>query len=156
MAGVSQVIELTAGLAGQSIHAERKSATGTAIVAGMLVEETGGELKEHSTAAGSARAIFALPNLCVGGTIDTVYGAGEDVRYGAFSAGQKVNALVAASATAIANGDPLESAGDGTLRKVTTAAATASTSRGSIVAYAAVALDNSGGSEMARIAVNVA
>jgi len=153
MAMAPQVIELTAGLAGQSIHSEKAAASGTAIVPGMLLEIASGEVQEHSTAAGTASKMFALPNICTGGTIDTVYAVGDLVRYGTFSSGQEINAFVADGASAIAEGDPLESAGDGTLRKVATAAATANTSRDSIVAYAGEAVDNSGGDDAVRIAV---
>jgi hypothetical protein len=118
MAQDPQVIELLAGEAGQSIHSEALSAAGSTIVPGDLVEElAAGTVQENSTAAGDSQALFALSNLANGGDIDTAYGAGVTTRYGSFSAGQEVNARVAAAAPAIANRDKLESAGDGTLRK---------------------------------------
>ena len=98
----------------------------------------------------------SLGYVAVAGSIDTDYAVGETTRFGAFHAGQEVNALVAAAAPAILEGDALESAGDGTLRKLVVAAATAQSARDSIVGYALVALDNSGGGSSARLAVRVA
>jgi len=156
MSDTPQVIELIAGAAGAFIHSERLAASGSAIVPGMLVEETGGEVQEHSTAADGGQKLFALPDLTNGGTIDTAYAVGGLVRYGAANAGQEAYALVAAAATAVTDGAPLESAGDGTLRVVTSDAATDDTQRNAIIAYAIEAVDNSGGGTTARIKVRVA
>lgn len=150
-----QVISLVGGEKGAPILNERVSGE-AGILAGHLVEESAGTVVKHSAAAGTAQKIFALPNMAIGGDIDTAYANGETVIYGAYHSGQEVNVLVAAGATAIADGDPLESAGDGTLRKVSTSAATADTSRNSTVAYAMVAVDNSGGATAVRISARVA
>lgn len=152
-----QTIELMAGDVGQSIHREAVAAAGSAIQPGHLIELTAaGTVQEHSTAAGNAARLFALPNLPVAGGIDDVYTVGSDVRYGVFKPGQEVYAWVAAAATAITLLTPLESAGDGTLRKQTTDAATDDTQRDSLVAYPLEAVDNSGGGTAVRIKVRVA
>lgn len=157
MAQAPQVIELLAGEAGAFLHAEALAAAGSAIVPGMLVEITStGTVQEHSTAAANAQKAFALPNLPNGGTIDDVYPVGDLVRYGVARSGQEAYALVAAAATAVPQGAALESAGDGTLRVQTAAAATSQAQRDSVVAYALEAVDNSGGGTTARIKVRVA
>lgn len=156
MSDTPQVIELLTDSAGSFIHDERLSAAGSSILPGHLVEETGGEVQEHSTAASNAQKLFALTNLPIGGTIDDAYVAGTTVRYGAAHSGQKTYALLAAGATAVVDGAPLESAGDGTLRALAASAATANTQRDALVAYAREAVDNSGGATVARIEIRVA
>lgn len=117
MAQSVQVISLKSDAAGQPILNERLAGA-AGILPGHLVEEASGEVVVHSTAAGMAQRLFAQTNLAVAGDIDTAYTDGVTVSYGAYHAGQEVNALVAAGAVAIADGDALESAGDGTLRKI--------------------------------------
>lgn len=148
MAQALQVIELLTDTNGSPVNKEALSATGSAIVPGMLVEETSaGEVQEHSTAAGAAQNAYALTNLPVAGTIDDAYTAGVTCRYGVFSSGQGVNALVAAGATAIPAGSEVESAGDGTVRVL---------AAGEILGYAQAAVDNSGGGTTARIQITIA
>ena len=72
-----QVIELINGEKGAFIHDEDPADAGTAIIPGMLVERTATGVQEHSTAAGNSQCLFALPNLCTAGTIDTAYAIGE-------------------------------------------------------------------------------
>jgi hypothetical protein len=156
MSDTPEVIELLTDVSGSFVHNERLSASGSAIIPGMLVEESGGEVQEHSTAAANAQKLFALTNLPIGGTIDEAYAVATTVRYGAAHSGQEVYALVAASATAIIDGAPLESAGDGTVRTLTARAATTQAQSDSVVAYAMEAVDNSGGGAVARIKVRVA
>ncbi len=157
MSDTAEVIELLTDVNGSFIHEEKLSASGSAIIPGMLVEETtGGEVQEHSGAGLNAQRLFALTDLTVGGTIDDVYAVASTVRYGAAHSGQKVFGLVAASAAAIVIGDALESDGDGTLRLLTTDTATDDTQRDSIVAYATEAVDNSGGGSVARIKARAA
>ncbi|MCK4623301.1 MAG: hypothetical protein KAT62_13935 [Desulfuromonadales bacterium] len=156
MSQVAQVTQLLTDTLGSFIHFERLSAAATAIVPGMLVEESAGKVQEHSTAAANAQKLFALTDLPIGGTIDDIYAVGAGVRYGAAHSGQLVSALVAAGALAIADGDALESAGNGTLRKAVADAATDTAQRDSIVGYAVEAVDNSGGGSSVRIQVRVA
>jgi len=155
MSQVTQVIQLTGGIAGEPVVRENKAA-GT-ITPGDLIERiTAGTVQRHGTAAVNSNKAFALPNIADGGTIDDDYTTGESVRYGLFHTGQEVNALVAAGAPAIVIGDELESAGDGTLRKALADAATDTVQRDSIIAYAEVAVDNSGGGSIVRIQASIA
>lgn len=156
MAQAPQVIQLLTDSAGSFIHSEALADAGSAIVPGMLVEETATGVQEHSTAAGNAQKLFALANLANGKTIDDAYTVGESVRYGAAHSGQEAYALVAAAATAVTKGAALESAGDGTVRIQAVAAATANTERDSVVGYALEAVDNSAGGTTARIRIRVA
>lgn len=77
-------------------------------------------------------------------------------------AGDVVYSWLPASAAAVVDGDPLESNGDGTLRKDTAQAvneggsATYTIYSEHIVGYAAEAVDNSGGGTAVRIRVRVA
>lgn len=155
MAQAAQVIELLADTQGAFIHNEALADSGSAIVPGMLVEETATGVQEHSTAASNAQKLFALSNLSNASDIDTVYAVGESVRYGAAHSGQQAFGLVGV-VPAITKGDPLESAGNGTLRLVVTDAATDDTQRDSIVGYAMEAVDNSAGSANVRIKIRVA
>ena len=150
-----QVISLIGGAAGAPFLLERLAAA-AGILPGHLVEEASGTVQVHGTAAANAQRLFAQPNLATAGDIDTAYANGETVSYGVYHTGQEVNALVAASATAILDGDALESAGDGTVRTATADAATDTTQRDSIVGYAMEAVDNSGGGTAVRIKIRVA
>lgn len=155
MAQAPQVIELLTDTNGSFIHNERLAAT-AGFKPGVLVEEVPAGVQPNSSAATNAQKLFALTNIARGGTIDDDYVVGETARYGAAHSGQEVYAWVAVGADAIPFGSALESAGDGTLRIVTTAAATADTARDSIVAYALETVDNSGGSTSVRIRARVA
>lgn len=126
----------------------------------LLNLNSSGKLIKHAGAAKSASAMFAIENEVWSntnafGTIDTAYGANYNVLYGIFQPGDEVYALVAAGASAIVVGDLLESAGDGTLRKVATDSATSQDERRADVARALTAVDNSGGSAAVRIVVEI-
>jgi hypothetical protein len=58
----------------------------------------------------------------MGKTIDTPYAVNDTVKVGTFARGQRLLAWLPAGAT-VAVGDPLESAGNGLLRPVTTGVA---------------------------------
>jgi len=142
-------------LKGQGIRKEG-IASGT-IRPGHLVEFGGAnDLQVHSTAAATARKAFAVENDLIGNGIDVNYTVGEQVQYEVYASGAEVYALVAAGAAAIEKGDPLQSAGNGTLRIQATDAATDDTQRNSLVAYALEDVDNSGGSSVVRIRVEIA
>lgn len=152
---MSQAAQVIA-LAGSPIYKEAITAAGSAVKAGDLIElDSAGKVQEHSTAAGNAAKMFADTNLPVGGGIDDEYAAGDTCRYGVYKSGDEVNALVADSAPAIAIGDALESAGDGTLVKAVADAATDTAQRDAIVGYALEALTNATGSD-ARLRIQVA
>jgi hypothetical protein len=78
-----------------------------------------GKVRPHATAAGRADPLFADRNVPYGGGLDTAYAAGDSVVTLAPSVGTRICARVA-SGVAIARGQALESAGNGTLRPVTT------------------------------------
>jgi hypothetical protein len=151
---MEQVIILTNSDAATPITYERLSAN--EIVPGMLVEESAGKVSFHSTAGGTAQKLFALQDQTGAGTIDSPYGAGVTTKYGSVPSGTPINALVAAGAVAIVDGGSLESAGDGTLRAVVADANTDQSERNSIVAYATISVDNSGGASRVRITARVA
>lgn len=157
MAQSPQVIELLTDASGSMIHGEALSAAGSSIYPGDLLEMlAAGTVQEHSTAADNAQKMFALTNLATAGTIDDAYAVGETVRYGIGHSGQKIYARLAAAATAVTKGMALESAGDGTVRKITTDAATDDTQRDAIVGYADESVDNSGGGSTVRIRIVLA
>lgn len=114
-----------------------------------------GDVDAHGTAAGNAQKMFALENELVGNGIDVAYAAGERVKCWCPAPGSEVLAVLAASAAVIVIGDFLESDGDGTLRILTSAAATTEGSRASVIAQAIEAVDNSGGGGEVFIQVSI-
>jgi hypothetical protein len=137
-----------------TIHEEANA--GAAIMPGHLVDRnSSGEYVVHAVAAGNAAPSFALENELFGNGIEVAYAQNDQCIVAHCPRGAWVYALVAAAASAIVIGDYLESAGDGTLRKLTAAAATSQASRASVVARAVQAVDNSGGGTAARIKVEV-
>jgi hypothetical protein len=131
-----------------------------AITPGHLVEVIGsggtaGQLRRHATADGISRPHFAIESLVPYDpiptktkAIDIPYPIGDTVRWIIASPGMLIYAMVPAAAVAIVEGDPLVSNGDGTLKK-----AGATPAGEVIVAYAAEAINNSGGGAAARIRV---
>lgn len=142
----TQVISLVGGAAGAPIMSERLAGE-AGILPGMLVVESSGTVIKNATADALAPKLFAQKNVAVAGDIDTAYASGETVSYGAYHAGQEVSGIVAAAAAAIADGAPVASAGDGTLKIGTAATA---------IAWATEAVDNSGGGTAVRISIRVA
>jgi hypothetical protein len=144
----------------------KEGVASAAITPGHLVEFGGAEeLQVHSTAGGNTRKAFAVeydPEK----EIDTAYAAGEQVMYVTARTGDEIYALVAAAAAAIAKGDALESAGNGTVRKHTppsqavneggTAIYTIAQNHNAIVCFALEAIDNSAGASAVRIKVEAA
>lgn len=142
----TQVISLVGGAAGAPIVNERLSGEAD-ILPGMLVVESAGTVIKNATADALAPKLFALKNIANAGDIDTPYDNGVTVSYGAYCSGQRVGGVIAAGAAAIADGAPLASAGDGTLKIGTAATA---------IGWATEAVDNSSGATPARISVRVA
>ena len=147
-------------LSGNPIYAQEKLAS-VPITPGHLVEVVpsggdAGQLRLHSTAGGDAQKAFAYESLTPATgvatqAIDTPYPDGDSVRWLVCRSGDCVYAWLPAAAAAVIDGDPLESNGDGTLRKGTAATATEH-----IVGWATEAVNNSGGGAPARIRVRVA
>ncbi|MDL5361358.1 hypothetical protein [Halalkalicoccus sp. NIPERK01] len=120
---------------------------------GHLVEYAAdGRVQPHSTAGGPGFTAFAIPFRSLGQTVDhtATYDAdndeGERVKYAFPSPGTKVPGARLAAGESVTDGDPLVSAGDGTLQ----AAAGDGTEDAAIVAYANESTDNSGGAEAVR------
>lgn len=141
----NQAITARGGAAGAPFLSERLGAT--VILPGHLVIEANGTVAVNATADTAAQKLFAQSNISIAGDVATSYAIGETVSYGAYHAGQEVYALVAAGAASIADGAPVTSAGDGTLKIGTVANA---------VGYAKQPTDNSGGAEAVRILIRVA
>ena len=145
----------TIRLKGTGLRKERLVKTGSTITPGMLVDTDSGGVLEHAGAGLNAAPLFAVENEVVGKEIDDDYIADENCLYEAMQLGAEVHALLAANAAAIVEGDFLQSAGDGTLRILTASAATAQDARRSTVARALEAVDNSAGTTIVRIIVEV-
>ena len=127
-------------------HRVEKIAGGT-ITPGMLVNRTSTDtLVAHATASGAAPKMFAVENDIVGNAITDNYLVNDYVQAEVLYSGCEVLAFLVAGGTAVVEGDFLESAGDGSLRKFTS---------GVIIAQVLTALDNSGGGTMARIPVMI-
>lgn len=124
-------------LRGEPIIDEQDEAEEADILPGMLIElnPATSKLRKHATAAGNQSGWFALERDEFGRDIDTAYAIGDRVKVGRFGRGMRVNALIA-SGQNITRGDALESAGNGTLRKAATDAATDDTQRTSLVGFA--------------------
>lgn len=118
-----------------------------AITPGMLVERAAGGVQAHGTAGGPANLHFAKEFGMTGRGLDDAYAEDDQVIFCTYYPGSGVYALVAAGAEAIAEGDLLASAGDGTLA-VAGADEVA-------VAQALEAVDNSAGEDSVRIRVEV-
>ena len=142
-------------LRGQLVRKEGKDSAGGIVPGDLVARNSSGDLIVHGTAAANAAKAFAIENTLAGKGIADAYVQDENVVYGVFNNGAEVYGRVAASAAAIVIGDFLESAGDGTVRKVATSAATADTARSSIVGIALEAVDNSGGGSIVRIKLEV-
>ena len=141
----NQVITAVGGAMGAPILNERLAAG--AILPGHLVIEASGTVAVNATADAAAQKLFAQCNQATAGDVTKAYATGETVSYGAYHAGQEVYGLVAAGAASIADGAPVTSAGDGTLKIGTASDA---------VGYAKQLTDNSGGASAVRILIRVA
>jgi hypothetical protein len=109
----------TVKLLGEGIYNENDKAA-EAITPGHLVNfNSSGDLIKHASAAGRAAKTFALEREEMGDDIDDNYAIGDTVKVGHFGPGCIVYALVASGQNLI-KGDPLESAGNGTLKEGTT------------------------------------
>lgn len=118
-------------------------AAGTITPGHLLAINSAGKYVVHPTAGLRVPAIFAQENDYNGKGIDDNYVANDWVQAWVCGRGAEVNGLVAAAAPAIAVGDYLASAGDGTLKKTTTPA--------EYIGQALEAVDNSAGGGVVRI-----
>lgn len=109
----------------------------------LIIINTVSKVLRHATAAANPGHLFAIENEVFGKGVEVDYAATDRVLCEACTPGMLVNVNIAAAAAAIVIGAFLESAGDGTLRTVATAA--------TAVAIAEEAVDNSGGATKTRI-----
>ena len=133
---------------------------GTITPGDLVMVNSSNLLVRHSTAKGQAMPAFAVENDLEGKTIDDNYVVNDYVQSEIMRTGDEILARVAASASAIVIGDFLESAGDGTLRKLTPSSQSgttpfAVTPAGLAVAQAIEAVDNSAGGSAVRIKVRI-
>lgn len=140
-------------LKGDGIYKE--ATAGGAITPGhLIVVNSSNAAVVHAGAEANAYPAFAAEQDVVGKDISDAYTSGDRVQYVIPQRGSEIYALVPAAAAAIVIGDELVSNGDGTLKKVTTAAVTTLNLR-RVVARAVEAVDNSGGGAPARIKVEI-
>ena len=141
-------------LRGRGIQKERLA--GGVITPGHLLEvDSANAVIVHAGAGLNATKAFAKENEVIGRGIDDDYASGDQVIYEVVPPGAEINAILAANAAAIVRGEYLESDGDGTLRIVTTDAATDDTQRTAPVAVALETIDNSAVGNTVRIKVEV-
>ena len=89
----------------------------SAITPGMLVELLStGRVQPQSNDAVKVPMAFALENHLIGGDLDKAYAEDDTVQYEVLPPGAEVNALVKASASAIAVGVFVEALDDGTVK----------------------------------------
>ena len=122
---------------------------GTPLPGHLLKKVSTGHVAVHATAGGFTAGVFAIEDEAQGKDITTAYTASTICQYWIPRKGDIVQARLKASEN-VAIGDPLESAGDGTLQKYT--ANTADIHTGNIVGFAEEA-SNVG--TVARIAVSI-
>lgn len=147
-------------LVGKEQSIMKEGVCGGAITPGHLVSmNSAGKWVVHPTAKAQALRAFAVEADYNGKGIDDAFAANDWAQVWIVPAGAEINALVAPSASAIVVGDLVESAGDGTVRKLTPASQLGSgtydyTAEGSAIGVALQAVDNSGNaSSSARIQI---
>lgn len=135
-------------------------AGGTISPGDLVVLDSAGHYIRHATAKGAAVPLFATENELFGKDLSVDYVVNDNVVVEAAKSGHEIFATIAAAAAAIAIGDQLESAGDGTLRKITATSQSGTTPfavtfGGSLIAVAQEAIDNSGGGTKVRVRVQI-
>lgn len=132
-------------LKGRGVRLERVAAE--TITPGMLVNvDSTDKLIKHATEGGASMKAFAVENDLEGKEITDNYVADDYAQAEILRNGDEVYTFIEANGTAVVIGDLLESAGDGTLQKLTTGVA---------IAQALEAVDNSAGGTPARIKARV-
>ena len=132
------------------------------ITPGMLIEEVSTGLQKASVAGGNARKMFADFQDYFGKGIDDACAVGDKIPYGVPAPGSEVYAYVAASATAITFGAPVQSDGLGGVMLHTPTSVVESGSATKviyadvIVGYAKEAVDNSAVLTATRIKIEAA
>ena len=133
-------------LKGRDKVTRKEYVCGIAINPGYLLQlSADGDVDPHQSAGLNQSSMFAFENELEGSEIDHAYVVGEQVLCMVCAPGVEILAVLAANAAAIVIGDYLESDGDGTLRVLTTDAATDDSQRRAVVGMALEAVDNSAG-----------
>lgn len=149
-------------LKGDGIQKERAVRAANTVTPGMLLSlHTDGTVFPHGAAGAAAQRAFAVENGLAGKGPATSYAAGERCFYTVLPRGAEVAAKLGVDAAAIVIGDALESAGDGTVRKVVPQADTDGIGApvirtDKVVGYALEAVDNSGAGAITHILMEVA
>jgi len=100
---------------------QKEAVASEAITPGHLVDiNSSGELKKHDTAGGNVIAAFAIEDALQGNEVGDDYSADNQAQYVLPRKGDEIQAWLQ-NGQDVDIGDPLESAGDGTLRKHTPA-----------------------------------
>lgn len=112
----------------------------------LLTFNNTGKLIAHATAGGAVAPLFAVENDLEGKEISQAYAENDYAQSEYLWSGCEALAFLKDGSTAVIIGDLLESAGDGSLRKLASGVA---------IAQSQEAVDNSGGSGHARIKVTI-
>lgn len=145
----------TITLRGDPIASEARAKASEAIRPGMLVElHTDGTLKKHATADAPCAPSFAREMDIAGGGIDDIYEDGDTVLYSTFRPGDWVYALLVDEGN-VAVGALLGSDGAGALKASSWGTGSAAAAAGHPIAKALEAVDNTGGSGVVRIKVEI-
>lgn len=152
---------ITLKLRGQALRKE--ALAGGTITPGHLVQRTSSNtFVVHPNAASNAVPLFATEDDLQGKDIGDDYSSGEQVQANFFAQGEEVYAWLDGESVAVVIGDPLESAGDGTLVKHTppdleVSGAAPDLQLNQIVGYALEAVDLSdSGTADGRIEIEIA
>lgn len=146
------------------VPGERTVAAAQSILPGMLVDyDASGDLIVHAGAGGNAAKRFAVSDPTATGSppTATAYTAGVRAKYRVAGRGETVEAKLASDAAAIVIGNPVESAGDGTVRVHTAqldtdGVGTPAIPTDRVVGWAVEAVDNSGAGTTTHIQIEVA
>lgn len=156
-------------LKGQDFCIQKEGTAGGAITPGHLVKDVAGTITVHAVAGGNTYPAFAL-NMddFNGGGLTDAYASGDTVKYVIPQRGVEIYALLSNEATLgdVSANDPLESAGNGTVRKHVAASQavaeggsasyTITQTLNKVIGYAKEAKSNAGEAAAVRLKIVVA
>lgn len=125
-----------------SPNRKERAAGGTIKPGHLLKLNSSNAVVVHNVAGGTAQKMFAVEDELKGSNLTVAYSSGQRVQYNVFSTGDEVQCRLKASEN-VSIGDPLVSAGDGTLQKYTGTSAGVAEFPNSIVAFALAASNTS-------------
>jgi len=138
-------------LRGDADDIKQRVAGGTITPGHFVVRNSSDQVIVNATDAGIVMPAVAIEKSWAGMGIDTDYVSGEVVTYNTPDSGDEINALLAAGAAAIAQGDPVCLSNDGTVRKFSSGV----DSDAALIGFALEAVDNSGGGSTARLKIEI-